>query len=69
MTHTDAPYPVKGTTAKKCIRGRSGLDWVWRECGLPEDVIDPIGISKGWTNGMFHSILLSFIELQDSGST
>lgn len=47
MTHTDAPYPVKGTTAKKCIRGRSGLDWVWRECGLPEDVIDPIGYIKG----------------------
>ena len=43
MVHTDAPHPVKGTTSKKWRRGRAGLDWIWRECGLPEDCSDPIG--------------------------
>jgi hypothetical protein len=42
MTHTDTPYPVKGTTAKKWTRGRSGLKWIWDQCGLPEDIQDPI---------------------------
>ena len=39
MTHTDAPYPVKGTTAKKWNRGKSGLQWIWDQCGLPSDVM------------------------------
>ena len=26
---------------------RSGLDWVWRECGLPQDVSDPIAYIEG----------------------
>ena len=43
MIHTDSPHPVKGTTAKKWNRGRSGLAWVWRESELPEDCDDPIG--------------------------
>ena len=46
MTHTDTPYPVKGTTAKKWTRGLAGLAWVWRECGLPDDLADPIDYIK-----------------------
>jgi hypothetical protein len=42
MTHTDEPYPVKGTTAKKWVRGRTGLEWIWSECGLPPDETEPI---------------------------
>jgi hypothetical protein len=43
MTHTDSPYPVKGTTAKKWRRGRVALEWVWSQSGLPSDLQDPIG--------------------------
>ena len=42
MTHTDAPYPVKGTTAKKWMRGRAGLQWIWDQCGFADDIQDPI---------------------------
>jgi hypothetical protein len=42
MIHTDSPYPVQGTTAKKWNRGRSGLQWIWDQCGLPEDVDNPL---------------------------
>ncbi|KAL3801862.1 hypothetical protein ACHAWO_003868 [Cyclotella atomus] len=42
MIHTDSPYPVQGTTAKKWSRGRSGLEWVWTQCGLPNDAEDPL---------------------------
>jgi hypothetical protein len=50
MTHTDEPYPVKGTTAKKWRKGRAGLDWVWSECGLGPDTKDPIGFIRGLQN-------------------
>jgi hypothetical protein len=43
MTHTDSPYPVKGTTAKKWRRGRAALEWVWSQSELPSDLQDPIG--------------------------
>ena len=43
MVHTDAPHPVKGTTAKKWRRGQAGLQWIWKECGLPEECDDPLG--------------------------
>ena len=42
MTHTDEPYPVKGTTTKKWKRGRAGLQWIWDQCGIPDDTPDPI---------------------------
>jgi hypothetical protein len=42
MTHTNSPYPVKGTTAKKWGRGRSGLKWIWDQCGLDDAEEDPI---------------------------
>jgi hypothetical protein len=42
MTHTDTPYPVKGTTAKKRGRGRSGLKWIWDQCGFDDGEEDPI---------------------------
>jgi hypothetical protein len=42
MTHTDTPYPVKGTTAKKWGRGRSGLKWIWDQCGFDDAEDDPI---------------------------
>lgn len=43
MAHTDEPYPVKGTTAKKWRRGRAGLEWIWTQCDLPSDIDDPVG--------------------------
>lgn len=42
MVHTNAPHPVQGTTSKKWRRGISGLEWIWRECGLPLECQDPI---------------------------
>ena len=42
MTHTDSPYPVKGTTAKKWNRGRSGLSWIWKQCDFEDNLMDPI---------------------------
>jgi hypothetical protein len=50
MTHTDSPYPVKGTTAKKWNRGRSGLAWVWSNCLLPDEIEDPIGYIDSLTD-------------------
>ena len=46
MTHTDTPYPVKGTTAKKWTRGLSGLAWLWREFGFSDEESDPIRFVK-----------------------
>lgn len=42
MTHTDTPYPVKGTTAKKWNKGRAGLNWIWEQLEILESVEDPI---------------------------
>ena len=44
MVHTNGPYPVKSTTTKKWTRGRSGLDWIWHECDLPDECTDPIAL-------------------------
>jgi len=51
MTHTDTPYPVKGTTAKKWNRGRAGLNWIWQQLEIPDGTEDPIAYIdslKGW---------------------
>eukprot|EP00956_Cyclotella_meneghiniana_P035315 scaffold113755_cov23-Cyclotella_meneghiniana.AAC.1 len=50
MTHTDTPYPVKGTTAKKWNRGRAGLEWVWQQLEIPGSVEDPIEYIKSLQN-------------------
>ena len=50
MTHTDTPYPVKGTTAKKWNRGRAGLEWVWQQLEIPGSVTDPIEYIKSLQN-------------------
>jgi hypothetical protein len=42
MVYTDSPYPVQGNTTKKWNRGRSGLQWIWDQSALPNDVDNPL---------------------------